>query len=379
MNKHMPLLEAEMEDGCFVKILKRYEENASLLPIGMLEIRTYGLGHLDYWWKERRIPLGRADMGNFIYKIANPLLQEITLNKMLEKSLGLNLSDQYWIRNQDNISWNDVNHFENIFSEDVGNLLMYRIWRGGSMRSPDLATDGAMKKRWTIVDGSRCLMKASRSLVFNEQKEPFREVFGSMVAKILTRGTFVNVVDYTLIEGRFYDTPLFLAHCRTFVTRGTEYVPMKHFRHRFSRLDGAALYHYLADTFACLGLKLYLDAMILLDYIIANEDRHFGNFGLIRNAETGEFVKPAPIFDNGESMFVGAGIDPGKIKSKPFISDFDEQIKLADRRPFIKNIQALSGVIGDIFDLCFRKDVEGSDRYGQMRRFVMERVQSLLN
>ena len=60
---------------------------------------------------------------------------------------------------------------------------------------------------------------------------------------------------------------------------------------------GLDLREYLANTFA-------LDALIL------NEDRHFNNMGVIYD---GRGFKPAPIFDNGKSLFIGnAGYDPDK-------------------------------------------------------------------
>ena len=43
--------------------------------------------------------------------------------------------------------------------------------------------------------------------------------------------------------------------------------------------------------------------MIVLDFIIANEDRHFNNFGLVRNAVTLEWIGAAPIFDCGTSLW----------------------------------------------------------------------------
>ena len=43
--------------------------------------------------------------------------------------------------------------------------------------------------------------------------------------------------------------------------------------------------------------------MLVFDAVIYNEDRHFGNFGLLRNNHTGEIIGPAPIFDNGLSLF----------------------------------------------------------------------------
>ena len=42
--------------------------------------------------------------------------------------------------------------------------------------------------------------------------------------------------------------------------------------------------------------------MIIWDFILANKDRHFNNFGVIRNVLTLEFEKVAPIFDNGCSL-----------------------------------------------------------------------------
>jgi hypothetical protein len=72
--------------------------------------------------------------------------------------------------------------------------------------------------------------------------------------------------------------------------------------------------------------------MITLDYIIANEDRHFNNFGLLRNAETLEWIGMAPIYDSGSSL----GYDklPGQMKSekdvgcKPFKNHHLEQLQL---------------------------------------------------
>jgi len=39
------------------------------------------------------------------------------------------------------------------------------------------------------------------------------------------------------------------------------------------------------------------------DRIINNIDRHYGNFGFIRNADTLEFQGFEPIFDNGNSLW----------------------------------------------------------------------------
>ena len=41
----------------------------------------------------------------------------------------------------------------------------------------------------------------------------------------------------------------------------------------------------------------------VFDALTYNEDRHFGNFGLLRDNHTGKIIAPAPIFDNGVSLF----------------------------------------------------------------------------
>ena len=47
----------------------------------------------------------------------------------------------------------------------------------------------------------------------------------------------------------------------------------------------------------------FLEYQILTDFLITNTDRHFQNFGVLRDSETLEFVDMAPIFDSGNSMF----------------------------------------------------------------------------
>lgn len=46
-----------------------------------------------------------------------------------------------------------------------------------------------------------------------------------------------------------------------------------------------------------------LDEMIILDFIIGNTDRHKRNFGIIRDANSLEWLHTAPLFNNGNSLF----------------------------------------------------------------------------
>lgn len=47
-----------------------------------------------------------------------------------------------------------------------------------------------------------------------------------------------------------------------------------------------------------------VDRMIILDYLIANEDRNQNNFSAIRNVETLEWIGATPIYDSGSSLWL---------------------------------------------------------------------------
>ena len=42
--------------------------------------------------------------------------------------------------------------------------------------------------------------------------------------------------------------------------------------------------------------------MLFLDTVTMNPDRHTANFGLIRNADTGEYIALAPLFDHNMAL-----------------------------------------------------------------------------
>ena len=72
--------------------------------------------------------------------------------------------------------------------------------------------------------------------------------------------------------------------------------------------------------------------MIVCDYIIANYDRHYRNFGAIRNVNTLEWIGIAPIFDSGSSLWATqpTSLIGSTYKCKPFKSYPEEQLGLVD-------------------------------------------------
>lgn len=93
--------------------------------------------------------------------------------------------------------------------------------------------------------------------------------------------------------------------------------------------------------------------MIVTDYLIANEDRHFNNFGLLRNADTLEWIGAAPIFDSGTSLWYNVtekNIPYADVKCKPFKKTHGEQLRLvSDLKRF--DFSRLDGIEDEIKEI----------------------------
>lgn len=98
----------------------------------------------------------------------------------------------------------------------------------------------------------------------------------------------------------------------------------------WSRLSSEGRANYLVELFTKYGVPreeslAYLTAMVELDTLVFNTDRHFNNFGLIYDLEEQRY-KPMFLFDQGFSLAVGEGIigsvrklsDPYRVKMQPF-------------------------------------------------------------
>ena len=103
--------------------------------------------------------------------------------------------------------------------------------------------------------------------------------------------------------------------------------------------------------------------MIVLDYIIADEDRHFNNFGVLREAETLKWLGFAPIYDSGSSL--GYDKTPVQIRTekdvvcKPFKNHHAEQLKLVSDFRWIdfKRLEDVDELIGSVLT------AEGTEEY----------------
>ena len=293
------------------------------LPVGVpIRRGAADRGALNEWWTDRSIPSSRSGIREALEAL------DITSTKMLlVRCYGLSLSDQYWICPEGSeLTWDKINFFTNDFSDDIGDVLFGKNKNKNVLDfcSPDNTSDGNLKKRWKIIDGKRCLVKGG-SNPFRQQ--PFNEVIAGEIMKRLG----IPHVPYkvTWNKGAPYSV------CEDFVGEETELIPAWRIIQTQKKSNSTSVYQHFVNCCASLGIKetvSFLDRMIVLDYIIANEDRHLNNFGALRSAETLEWLGMAPIYDSGSSLGYDkvAGQIRGEldIECKPFKKHHIEQLKL---------------------------------------------------
>ena len=327
MHKNIVVADIEVDEviGGITNIYDVFAPNH--LPIGVYSkqngkdvVDRYAL---NQWFADRCIPKHRMDIEEALEVL------KFSARQLVIESWGLSLSDHYWLRPCDNelsntALYENVNFFDNDFSEDVGDILLGLKEETDDINywSPDNTTNGNLKKCWRIIDGKRCLFK-SGSYPF--QQQPFNEVIASRVMDRLG----IDHVPYTLTW--INDEPYSV--CEDFVTKDAELISAWRIMQLRPKANHENEYLHYVNICRELGIDIVssLDKMIVLDYIIANEDRHFNNFGLLRDANTLEWLGAAPIFDSGTSLWYNkltARIPASGIICKPFKKTHGEQLKL---------------------------------------------------
>ena len=187
-------------DGSPASILKI--NNPELLPLCLKNECTFE--KVMEWLGKRNIPKTREGIKKIITNFGE---------SWLENKNYASLSDHYWIKMRSE-KYSKINYFTNYYSKDIGDMV-FSPWlitkKKIDNRSPDLTTNGILKKRWKQKnDFSSMLIKAGSKAT---HQEPLSEVLVSVLAEKMPN---FSCVKYDLwrrfmICGEGFDSPI--CHC----------------------------------------------------------------------------------------------------------------------------------------------------------------------
>ena len=185
----------------------------------------------------------------------------------------------------------------NLYEHDFVRVLSLIAYTGygtslvrGFSSSPEFTTAGMLRKGWRRLGGKVLLYKGGTSGAANTGNEPYSEFYAAQVAEQMK----IDHVPYGLSMWK----RCLCSTCELFCDIDHSFVPIWRF------LDKCTL-RTVSDYLRSLGESYYnsFADMLVFDALICNEDRHFGNFGLMVDNHTNQPYAFAPLFDHGLSLF----------------------------------------------------------------------------
>ncbi len=326
------------------------------------------------WWEDRSIPLTRDQIKSFLASkgVSSP-------NQYLVKNLGLSLTDYYWIKPVDsNLTWEMVNLFDNDFHDDI--LLSNKKPEsdGVVQYSPNGSLQGNIEKTWTIIDGKRCLVKGNHT---NTSNESFNEIIATNIHK---KQKYNNYTTYELIhiKGKPYT---YGCVCEAFTSQNLELLSAWDIITSEQKDSNTSYYNHFINVCEKHGINKEqliedLDYLFESDYILTQYDRHLTNIAVLRDANTLQFIRMAPIYDSGDCLFANRPL-PLNIKQlqKMEITSFSKtetkQLKLVQNRSLL-DINKLPSP--EYISELYHKDRKISDQYiNQLIEWYKRKINSL--
>lgn len=269
-------------------VVATYEENELLDDFRYDEVERldtylpYGFIDINDWIDGRQVAKHRTSIEKLMRELGLT-----TRHDFIAMARCLSLTDTFWMKRADeDVSWSDVSLYRNPFDDVIARIAfdgtgMYG--RQNSPTSPEYATSGSFAKCWVREEGQISLLKRGTSGYANAGFEPYSEA----LASDLLEAAHIDHVPYTveMFRGKL------ASKCPLFTSEEVGFVSA----HRF--FDGP---FDVEDVLAFCrehGGEEPFREMVIMDAVMANVDRHAGNYGFLVDNATGEILRMAPLFD----------------------------------------------------------------------------------
>lgn len=277
LNKDVPMLE-------FYCRRNEFDEPEFFEDQWLTSLRPIGYRSLPVFLEHRKAPKHRKHIQQLLeqYGCDDP-------EGFLRVTHALSLNDTFWVREADStLTWREASLYTNPFSEIISEAAFDGIISETdlSSTSPEFGTDGYYAKCWKREDSGIFLYKSGSA---HYEIEPLSEYLAAQLSERLCPGAVPYDMDYYR-EKLVSKCPLFTNEAVGLTKAGTVFCG-----------EERTIPKLLA-FFEGIGSGDAFRRMCVLDAVILNTDRHYGNFGVLFNTDTLEIQGMAPVFDHNRSL-----------------------------------------------------------------------------
>ena len=337
------------EDGtCTIYAPSFLPYNLYLEEADDLDTRLNNLNNFYYWWSSRVLTLDRKYAKEILSSIgAKQAVTDRDRAVITISYHGLSLTDVYWIKlNRENVSFDDLSLFRHSLSGAFANVSLNgrsltvqnaELLKPGDAAG-DISTQGVAPKAWIREDGSFFLLKNGDE----------RDVKAELLASKIARCFRAESVAYE--PSTFEGKPV--SRSRIITSEEESLIPME-------AVDVYCVNYELdRDAFVLKKDAYSYHMMNLIDYLVGNTDRHWGNWGFLVNNDTNKLEKLYPLMDFNKSFLSYDTIDGARCQTS--------SRKLSQRDAALEAVRAVGlNQISDINpewfenpvtrDMCYRR------------------------
>ena len=294
------------EDGtCTIYAPSFMPYNLYLETANDLDTRLNNLNNFYYWCSSRVLTLDRR----FAKEILNSIgaKQAVTDRDRAAIAIsyhGLSLTDVYWIKfNRENVSFADLSLFRHSLSgafADVSLNGRSLTVQNAELLKPndaagDIGTQGVAPKAWIRENGTFYLLKNG------DERDVKAELLASEIARCFDFESVAYEPD--TFEGKA------VSRSRIITSEGESLVSME-------AVDVYCVNHELdRDAFVLKKDAYAYHMMNLIDYLVGNTDRHWGNWGFLVNNDTNKLEKLYPLMDFNKSFLAYDTLDGARCQT----------------------------------------------------------------
>ena len=263
-----------------------------------IDLRVQNVENFYHWCSSRLMPHNRV----FSKEIWNSMgmIQAVTDKERAKQVMSygaLSLTDVFWIRRPEQQWWRDFAKI-NLYKKHINTIGVDVMLRGMQVKidttrmlSDNLSTNGCFPKAWIWKEDGHYLIKAGSE----------RNVEKELLASKICRCFDVNQVLYEECD---YNGQK-MTSCKIMTSLEYSIVPMEHY-------EIYLMNHDRKKMDAVLELDAYSYYMMnIMDYLLGNTDRHWGNWGVLVDNATNQPVRLHDLMDFNRAFEAYDTLDGG--------------------------------------------------------------------